>query len=111
MSEVVITSMISALVSIIVAVIVGIFGVRQTRIQKRMESDRVENEKISEQRKRESLLSMKLTHANTQLTIGVAMALKTGHANGEIEKGLKMVETASTEYDNFIREIANDHLQ
>ena len=39
------------------------------------------------------------------------MALKTGHANGEIEAGLKAVEDAQNDYRLFLEGLALDELK
>lgn len=110
MNAIVIAS-ISATASIIVAIIGGCFTVQQNKIQKQAKEDAKRADARAEQRKRESLLAMEMNYANTKLTIGVAMALKRGHANGEIEEGLEMVNKASNNYNAYLREIANDALQ
>lgn len=96
---------------LIVALIGGFFGYKQAKLHKQITEENARIEKRAEDRKKESLLSMKLIHANTQLTIGVAMAQKNGHANGEIESGLKAVKDASDEYNAFLLKMANEHLQ
>ena len=99
--------------TIVVAIIGGIFTVRQAKVSADMSSEREANkqereriDKRAEQRVRESLLTMRLINADTQLTLGVAMALKHGHANGEIEEGLAAVKTAQEEYQKFNEELA-----
>lgn len=96
---------------VLVALIGGIFGYKQTKLQRKIKEDNALMEQKAEDRKKESLLAMKLSYANTQLTVGVAMALKNGHANGEIESGLKAVNEASNEYNAFLLKMANEHLQ
>ena len=39
------------------------------------------------------------------------MALKHGHANGEVEAGLKEVESAQMEYQQFLENIAIDQIR
>lgn len=65
----------------------------------------------AEQRAKEGRLQLKMLDANAKLTIGVAMALKHGHANGEVEEGLKAVEDANNEYVHFLEGIAIDKLK
>ncbi len=65
----------------------------------------------AEQRAKEGRLQLKMSEANNKLTIGVAMALKTGHANGEIEAGLKAVEDAQNDYRLFLEGLALDELK
>lgn len=57
------------------------------------------------------MLSLKLMNANCALTIGTALAIKRGRANGELEDGLKKVEEAQKEYEDFLRTIALEDLQ
>ncbi len=65
----------------------------------------------AEQRSKEGRLQLQMLDANSKLTIGVAMALKHGHANGEVEEGLKAVEDAQKEYVEFLEGIALDHIK
>lgn len=65
----------------------------------------------AEQRAKEGRLQLRLISANNNLTVGVAMALKHGHANGEVEAGLKEVEAAQTEYRQFLENIAIDQIR
>lgn len=65
----------------------------------------------AEQRAKEGQLQLKMLDANSKLTIGVAMALKHGYANGEIEAGLKAVKDAQTEYVNFLEGVAIDQIK
>lgn len=111
MSDAVLIALIGGSFSLIAAIIAGANGIKQVKLQKKIQEENAKMERRAEQRKQESLLAMELSHANTQLTIGVAMAVKTGHANGEIEHGLELVNTASGKYSAFIREMANEHLQ
>lgn len=101
---------ISATASVAVAIIGGVFSVKQSKVQKRTEDINKKQEERAEQRKQESLLAMELSHANTKLTVGVAMALKRGHANGEIEEGLAAVNEASENYNAYLRKVANETL-
>lgn len=68
-------------------------------------------EERAEQRAKEGRLQLKLIAANNNLTIGVAMALKHGHANGEVEAGLREVESAQMEYQQFLENIAIDQIR
>ena len=99
--------------TIAVAIIGGVFTIIQAKVAANMEAEKEANEQErrriderAEQRKKESLLTMRLINADTQLTLGVAMAMKHGHANGEIEEGLEAVKTAQKEYQEFNEELA-----
>lgn len=59
------------------------------------------SESLAKERAEESLLLLKLMNANCDLTVGTAMALKSGHCNGEMEKGLETVKAAQSEYEAF----------
>ena len=65
----------------------------------------------AEQRAKEGRLQLKMSEANNKLTIGIAMALKTGHANGEVEAGLKAVQDAQNDYRLFLEGLALDELK
>lgn len=97
----------SAAASILVAVIGAVAAVAQVRIKKKADEENEAAKKRAAQRAKESLLLMELVNADTKLTLGVAMALKNGHANGEIEAGLKAVHQANDAYESFHREIVS----
>lgn len=106
METAIICSVISAVASIVVAVI----GNRMLKAQKKSEADKIKENAAAERRREESLLAMQLTFANTKLTVGVATAQKTGHANGEIEEGLAEVKKAQDKYEAFLHKIATEQL-
>ncbi len=56
----------------------------------REEAERVNRR--AEQRAKEGRLQLAMINANCQLTVGVAMALKRGQCNGEVEAGLAAIE-------------------
>lgn len=58
----------------------------------------------TELRKKESLLALKMQMANGKLSYAVAMALKRGKANGEVEEGISAYEEVKKEYYDFINE-------
>lgn len=60
----------------------------------------------AEQRIKEGRLQLEMMDANNKLTIGIAMALKHGHANGEVEEGLSAVKEAQREYAEFLEAVA-----
>lgn len=65
----------------------------------------------AEQRAKEGMLQLQMIDANSKLTIGVAMALKHGHCNGEVEAGLQAVQEASDNYVQFLEGIAIDQIK
>lgn len=69
-----------------------------------------ETDARADARKRESLLGLKLTMASAKLSFAVAMAVKRGHANGEVEDAVRDYEAARGEYLQFLNEQAVDRL-
>lgn len=61
-------------------------------------------------RKREELLTFNLLTANAKLSYAVAMAIKRGKANGEVEEGVEAYEAAMDEYQAFLHEQAAEHM-
>ena len=57
-------------------------------------------------RVRESRLSMDMMHATAKLCVGTALAIKKGHANGELDEGLECVNKATNEYEKFMKDMA-----
>ena len=76
---------------------------KQSRI---MKEDRARVEKRAQRRLKESRLSLELMNANCVLTVGTALAVKRGHANGELDDGLAQVEAARRKYMDFLKEVA-----
>lgn len=89
----------SLLVSIIMAVI-------NTRWKKREK----ELDERAEARKKESLLSLELLMAVGKMSSATAIAVKRGHANGEVEEAMEAFSQAKGKYLNFLNEQATDHL-
>ncbi|WP_298029653.1 hypothetical protein [uncultured Dysosmobacter sp.] len=70
-------------------------------------------EELKEQaaaRKKESLLSLEMQMATAKMSYAVAMAMKRGHANGEVEDAITAYEEARKKYLAFLNEQAADHL-
>ena len=64
----------------------------------------------AELRSRESRLMLDMIYANSQLTIGTALAIKKGYSNGELDAGLDAVRNCDEKYQEFLQEIAITHL-
>lgn len=71
--------------------------------------DKAQEAKIAA-RKREELLHLNLLTANAKLSYAVAVAIKRGKANGEVEEGVTAYETAMDAYQAFLREQAAEHI-
>lgn len=61
-------------------------------------------------RKRESMLSLDLQIATAKLSYAVAMAIKRGEPNGEVEEGVEAYEKAMEKYQQFLNEQAAEHI-
>lgn len=55
-------------------------------------------------RRKEAKLNLDLTFASAQLSYAIAMAMKRGHPNGEVEQGVETYESALAAYRKFERE-------
>ena len=102
---------------IICAVITGVATIICAAIaaqaSKREKREKAEQERVNrraEQRAKEGRLQLAMINALSQLTVGVAMALKRGHCNGEVEAGLKAVQQTSRESEQFLEGIGIDHI-
>lgn len=93
----------AVLPSLLCGVIMAYFNRRQTRRER-------EADKRAEARKEESLLALDMQMANAKLAYATAMALKRGHANGEVEEGIKAYNDARHKYLEFINRQAAEHL-
>lgn len=102
----VICTLITAISTIICAIVAAYFS----KINKENKERDAIVEKRAEQRAKEGKLQLAMLNANCKLTVGVAMALKRGHCNGEVEEGLKAVEETQAEYYKFLDGIAIDSL-
>lgn len=102
--------MIGYVLSFLSAIICSYLAYKSNQEYKANERDRKRTEKQAEERRKESLLSLQLMHANCSLTVGTALAVKRGKANGELEQGLKDVEIAMKAYQEFHEKIAVEHL-
>jgi len=96
--------------SAVSAVVCSYLAYKSNKEYKANERDRMRTEKRAEERRKESLLSLQLMSANCSLTVGTALAVKRGKANGELEQGLKDVEDAMRAYQEFHEKIAVEHL-
>lgn len=61
--------------------------------------------------KQSELLQLEMIWANNKLSYACAMALKRGHANGEVEDALLTYGEAKEKYEKFLRQQAVGSLQ
>ena len=88
----------AVLPSLIVAVVMAIWNARE---KKRYEEAR---ERESQRLKSESL-RISLLLAAAKLSYATAMAIKRGHANGEVEVGVDAYKKAMRDFKEFEREL------
>ena len=78
-----------------------------TRAQKRRDE---ETDRRAAARQRESLLSLEMGMSTAKLAYATAVALRRGHANGEVEEGIRAYNEAKKKYVDFLNEQASEHL-
>ena len=99
--------MMAAVSAAVPGIVCGVFlYCFQRRQNKKDKSD----ESRADARRRESLLLMELQMATAKLSYAVAMALKRGSPNGEVEDGVVAYEAARKKYLAFLNEQAAEHL-
>lgn len=105
------TAIIGTIISAISAIICAYIAAdNKKRGKAQDEKDKVA-EARAKQRAKEGRLQLQMINANSQLTIGLAMAMKHGHCNGEVEEGLKAVKDANDEYVKFLEDVAIDQIR
>jgi len=83
-----------------------------SQASKREKREKEEQERVNrraEQRAKEGR-QLAMIDANCKLTVGVAMALKRGHCNGEVEQGLAAIQKTQRDYEQFLEGIGIDHI-
>lgn len=103
-------SEVGALISAASAIACALIAAWSNRRTKEDKAQRERVEARAAQRAKEGRLQLEMLHANSKLTVGVAMALKRGHCNGEVEAGLEAIKNADQAYAAFLEGIAVDHL-
>ena len=101
--------MVEILCAFIAAVAAIICAAMAAQSSKREKREQAEQER-AEQRAKEGRLQLAMLDANCRLTVGVAMALKRGHCNGEVEQGLAAIKKTQHEYEQFLEGIALDQI-
>ena len=61
--------------------------------------------------KEETILQLEMSMANNKLSYAVAMAMKRGKANGEVEEAIEAYEKAKANFYKFMNEQAIEHLK
>lgn len=103
-------AIISAISSVTVAVVGGIFLVKQEKVKADNEAETARVNLRAEQRRRESLLSMRMMEANTELTICMAQNQLSGQDIKicDVEQTLRKAQEAKEAYDEYLQEIGKE---
>ena len=96
-------SVLSAAASVLTGLLLFYFQRQQRRRDERAARQ-------AERRKRESLLSLEMMSANNQLSYALAMAVRRGRPNGEVETALEAYNEAKAAYDHFKAELAAEQM-
>ena len=73
-------------------------------VQRRQNKNDAKEEGLAKAKRAETKLSLDLQMATAKLSYAVAMAVKRGTPNGEIEEGIKAYKDALEEFQKFERE-------
>lgn len=101
---------ICAVVAALATIVCAYIAAKNTESEKKRQKYDQKAEERAKERAREARLQLAMIAANSELTVGVAVALQKGHTNGEVEAGLESVKSANQEYVKFLEEIAIDHM-
>lgn len=67
-------------------------------------------ERRGEQRRKESLLQLRMQQTNGALSRAIAVALESGKINGNVEAAVNEYDAACAAYENFLAEIGIEHI-
>lgn len=93
----------AVLPSVFCGIVLALFNRKQNRKDAAVESR-------AAARKKESLLSLEMNMASAKLSYAIAMAIKRGKPNGEVEEGIDAYEKAKKKYFDFLENIALENL-
>ena len=99
-----------AVIAAAATIICAIIAANHSKSEKHRQECAIKEEARSRQRAKEGRLQLAMIAANSELTVGVAMALKKGQCNGEVEAGLKAVQEANRKYKDFLETVAMEHI-
>ena len=95
-------NIICALIAAAATIICAVVAAQGNRLLRAREKE----EGLAKERTEEARLQLEMIAANSELTVGVALALKEGHTNGAVEKGLEAVRCANDKYTKFLEHVA-----
>lgn len=94
--------------AVLPSIVVGVFMAYYNKSQNKKDKER---EKKDEARRKESLLALEMQMATAKLAYALAMAVKRGTPNGEVEEGVRAYEEAKGKFLVFLNEQALNHLK
>lgn len=103
-------SIICAIIAAVATIICALIASSHNKAEKYRQACEQREEARARQRIKESRLQLAMIAANSELTVGVAMALKRGQCNGEVESGLTAVQDARKKYNEFLEDVAMEHI-
>ena len=108
----VVLALISAIASVTVAIVGAIALVKQAKVKADNEAEKARANHRAEQRHRESLLSMRMMEANTELTICMALNQLSGRDMEicDVERALRKAQEAKEAYDAYLQEIGKEQV-
>ena len=95
-----------SIIAAIAAVLCAVIAARSNQAEKSRQANDARVEARAKQRAKEGRLQLQMINANSELTVGLAMAMKNGRCNGEVEDGLKAVQEANDAYKQFLENLA-----
>ena len=104
------TEVICAALTGFCAIVCAVIASQASKREKREKKEQERINRRAEQRAKEGRLQLAMIDANCKLTVGVAMALKRGHCNGEVEQGLAAIQRTQRDYEQFLEGIGIDHI-
>ena len=99
-----------AAIAAVATIMCAVVSADSKKRDKAFAEQRSKEDDRARQRAKEASLQLAMINANSELTVGVAWALKRGKCNGEVEQGLAAVKAAQAEYTKFLEGIAIDHI-
>lgn len=91
----------STVISILISAL-GVGGVISGIIGRKLTRAEEKNNEREKERQQETELILKGIKAAGELSLATAIALKRGHANGEVEKGIESFESFNKDMENFL---------
>ena len=97
-----------------IQVVTALISATSVIIVARINADSRRHMKKSEEREdirnKGTLIQLKMMQANTKLTDAIAIAIKRGYANGEVEAAQKEIAEVEKEYNQFMIEMTAKNL-